>query len=167
MRQKAVIEKDAIATLPRSLLKRQGDQVAKAALGKCVLIGEETVIGIKPDARPAFHRFGQQVRAELARERRRDRLLEKQPDVSPIARAGPLQGRRQIQPTTCFQDGLRILLPLRFVQVGREEEAGFIPQQRVNAHDEVSAEVVVAGKMPANNLVRDGQKSADSDMRRT
>ena len=104
MRQSRVIEKDAIATLPRSLLKRQGDQVAEAALGKRVLIGEETVIRIKPDARSAFHRFGQQVCAELARKRGRDRLLEKQPDVSPMARARPLQSRRQIQPTTSFQE---------------------------------------------------------------
>ena len=91
------------------------------------MIGEETVIGIEPDARPAFHRFGQQVRAELARSVAGIASLEKQPDVSPVAGAGSLQGRRQIQPTTCFQYGLRILLPLRFVQVGREEEAGFIP----------------------------------------
>ena len=83
-----------------------------------------------------------------------------------IAGAGPLQSRRQIQPPTGFQYGLRILLPLRLVQVGRQEEAGFIPEQWVNAHDEVAPGVVVAGKMPANDLVRDGQESADSDMRR-
>ena len=88
----------------------------------------------------------------------RDRLLEKQPDVPAIARARSLQGRRQIQPTTGFQDRSRILLPLRLVQVGRQEEAGFIPEQRVNAHDEVAPGVVVAGKMPANDLVGDGQE---------
>ena len=97
-------------------------------MGQCVLIGEKTVIGIQPDPRPAFHRFGQQVCAKLACERRRDRLLEKQPYVSPITRARALEGRRQIQPAAGFQYGLCILLPLRFVQVGREEEAGFIPK---------------------------------------
>ena len=64
----------------------------------------------------------------------------------------------KIQPVTCFQYGLRILLPMRFIQVGRKEEAGFIPEQRVNAHDEVAPGVVVAGKMPANDLVGDGQE---------
>ena len=65
MRHGVVIEKDAIATLPRSLLKRQGDQVAETALRKRVLVGEETVVRIQPDARPAFHRFGQEVAPSL------------------------------------------------------------------------------------------------------
>ena len=65
--------------------------------------------------------------APSSRERRRDRLLEKQPDVSPVAGAGPLQGRRQVQPTTCFQYGLAHPPATALVEVGRQEEAGFIP----------------------------------------
>ena len=84
--------------------------------------------------------------------------LEKQPDVSAVARARSLQSRRQVQPATGFQNGLRILLPLRLVEVGRQEEAGFVPKQWVNAHDEVAPGVVVAGKVPANDLVRHRQE---------
>ena len=69
------------------------------------------------------------------------------------SRAAARFSRRQVS-----QYRLRILLPLRLVQIGGKEEAGFIPEQRVNAHDEVAPGVVVAGKMPANNLVRDGQE---------
>ena len=158
MRQSAVIEKDAIATLPRSLLKRQGDQVAETALRKRVLVGEETVVRIKPDARPAFHRFGQEVRAELARQRGRNRLLEEEPDVPAIARTRTLESRRQIQTTTGFEERSRVLLPLRLIQIGRQEEAGLIPEHRVNAHDEVAPGVVMAGKMPAYHLIRHGQE---------
>ena len=156
--QTALIEKHTIAKFPRSPLERQRDQVAKTTLGQCVLIGEETVIGIEPDPRSVFHRFGQQVRAKFPRERRRDRLLEKQPDVSPIARARPLEGRRQIQPMACFQYGLCVVLPMHFIEVGRKEETGLIPEQRVHAHDELPLEVVVSAKMPTNDVVRHGQK---------
>ena len=72
-----LVDENAVAAVPRSLLKRQRDQVAKAALGKRVLIGEETVVRIEADARPAFHRFGEKVRAEFPREGRRNCLVEK------------------------------------------------------------------------------------------
>ena len=93
-----------------------------------------------------------------ARKRGRDRLLEKKPDVPAIARTRPLESYRQIQTTTDFDYRSRILLPLRFIQIGSKEEARFIPEQRVNAHDEVAPEVVMAGKMPANDLIRYGQE---------
>ena len=156
-----VIEKDAIAKLSRSLLQRQRDQVAEAALRKRVLIGEETVIGIKPDARSAFHRFGQQVSAELRASVAGIACSKNSQMCPPLPERDRSRAAARFQPTTRFQHRLGILLPLRFVQVGREEKAGFIPQQRVNAHDEVPPGVIAAGKMPANDLVRDGQENAD------
>ena len=53
-----------------------------------------------------------------------------------------------------------ILLPMRLVEIGGQEEAGLVPQHRVDAHDEIAAVVILAGKMPANHVVGDGQKTA-------
>jgi hypothetical protein len=39
-------QKKAVTVLTGLLLERQGNQVAKAAFGECVLAGEKAVIGI-------------------------------------------------------------------------------------------------------------------------
>ena len=42
--------------------------------------------------------------------------------------SGTAPGRRQFQLAACFQYRLRVFLPVRLVQIGREEKARFIPQ---------------------------------------
>ena len=80
-RDEVVIEEDAVALLARSLLQRQGDQVPESSLRHRVLIRKETIVRIQADVRPALHRLGQDVRAQPARQRGRNGLLEEEPDV--------------------------------------------------------------------------------------
>ena len=54
----------------------------------------------------------------------------------------------------------RILLPMRLVEIGRQEEAGLVLKHRVDAHDEITAGIILAGKMPANHIVGDGKEAA-------
>ena len=130
-----------------SLLQRQGDQVAETALGQRVLIGKEAVVGIQADVRPAFHRFGQEVRTEPAGQARREWPRSKNSQTCPPlpdrdrSRAAGKFSRRHVSRTAAAssrQCGL--------VEVGRQEEAGFVPQHGINAHDEVAAVVVLARK---------------------
>ena len=60
----------------------QGDQVPEAALRHRVLVREEPVVGVQTDVGPVFHRFSEKVRAEPARQRCRNGLLEEEPRVS-------------------------------------------------------------------------------------
>ena len=96
MRMALFIEKDAVATIPRPFLQRQGDEVAEAAVRQRVLIGEEPVIRTQADIRATLHRLGQNVRAEIAGQPGRNGFLEKQPQVSAIAGARAFDGRRKI-----------------------------------------------------------------------
>ena len=155
-----LVEEDAVATFPRLFLQRQGDQIAETALGQRVLIGEEAVIRIQADIRPAFHRFGQDVRTEPACQRGRDGLLEEQPDVPAVAGARSLQSGRQVHAAARFQDGSCIFLPMRLVEIGGQEEAGLVLKHRIDAHDEIAAVVISAREMPANHFVGDGKEAA-------
>ena len=55
-----VVKKLSKAGLPRILLKRECDQVAKAALGHCVLTWEKPIIGIQSKLMATLHGSGQQ-----------------------------------------------------------------------------------------------------------
>ena len=46
------------------------------------------------------------------------------------------------------------------VKIGRQEEAGLIQEHRIDAHDEVAAVVILAGEVPANDIVGDREKTA-------
>ena len=122
-------------------------------------LGNETVVGVQADVRTAFHGFGQKVRPQLPRQGGRKGFFEEEPKVPAVARARSLQGSRQILLVAGFQKRDGIVLPCSFVKVGGQEETRFVPQHRVNAHDETAALAVSARKMPADYLVSDGKKT--------
>ena len=45
------------------------------------------------------------------------------------------------------------------VQIHGQEEAGFVPEHRIDTHDEGAAIIIPAGKMPANHLMSDWEKT--------
>ena len=51
------------------------------------------------------------------------------------------------------------MLPRRFVEIGRQEETGFIQQHWIDAHDEIAAMVVLTPQMPPNRIVSYGKKT--------
>ena len=160
IRQTPLIEEDAISEFPRLLLQRQGNQIAEAALGKRILIGEETIVGIQADIRTAFHGLGQDVRTESACQGRGNGLGEEQPNVPAVAAARSLQGGRQVHAAACLQDGSCIFLPMCLIEIGCQEEAGLVLKHGVHAHDEITAIIVSAREVPVNHFVGDGKKAA-------
>lgn len=71
-------------------LKRKRDQVAEAAPRQDVLAREETVIGIHDEGRGPRHGVRQEHQPEAAGGRRRDGLVEEEPNMCALARAGAL-----------------------------------------------------------------------------
>ena len=160
MRREVIVEKDAVAAFPRSLLQRQRDQITKTAIGQCVLIGEEPIIRIQPDVRPALHRFGQNVGPKFPSHPRRNGVFKEKPDMPAVARAGSFQIRGQILVSTCLKESLGIFLPVCFVEISSQEETGFVQQHWVDAHDKIPSIVVLTGEMPANHVVGHGEQTA-------
>ena len=69
------------------MLERQRNQVSKTALSQGILAGEQAIIGVHAKLMPPAHGFGDQVTSHDPRSRCRHELCEKEPGVSPIARA--------------------------------------------------------------------------------
>ena len=66
----------------------------------------------------------------------------------------------QVHAAACLQEGADVFLPMGLVEIGRQEEAGLVLEHGVDAHDEIAAGVVLAGEVPANHVVGDGQEAA-------
>ena len=127
------VEKDAVSPLPRLFLQRQRDQAAEAALRHRILARKKAVVRVEAELRPLLHRLGEHVRAEAAGERRRNRLLEEEPQMRAQPGARALDGGRKIQTPAAFQTGHGILAPAALVEIDGEEPAGLVRQQRIDA----------------------------------
>ena len=123
------------------------------------MIGEETVVRIQTDVGTAFHGFRQNVRPQLARQGSRNGFVEEEPNVPAFARPRTLQGCRQVHLAASFQKRGDIVLPCCFVKIGGQEETGFIQKHWINAHDEITAMVVLTPQMPPNRIVSYGKKT--------
>ncbi len=160
-RPELVVDEQAVAPLAGAPLQRQGDQVAEAAGRHGVLAREQPVVGGEPDLGPALHGRGEQRGAELARLARGDGPGEEDPDVPALARAGALEGGRDVPETTCFKVGERVARPVLAVEVGREEAAGLVRQQGIDAGHEVPGSAaprphaVLAAQVGLDDTVRD------------
>ena len=161
----ALIEKEAVAVLARFPLQRQGDQIAQSAFRERILAGEEAVIGVQADLRPALHGLRQQEGAHLARQRGRNWLGEEEPAVPAVARTRALQSDRRLVGLACLQKRVGILQPRRFVEVGGQEPTGFVGQHGIDAHGEVAARPILRihpQEMVSHHIVGDGQVLAES-----
>src|SRR5204862_3086898 len=117
------------------------DQIAEASLRQRVLVRKEPIVRVETDIRAAFHRLGQDVRSQLARERGWNRLFEEDPHVRAAAGARAFDRGRKIQATARLQEGGRVFAPSSLVEIGRKEEARLITKHRVSAGDERLARV--------------------------
>ncbi|AMY71265.1 hypothetical protein AKL17_4043 [Frigidibacter mobilis] len=79
-----LIEEDAVADPPGTVLERQRDQVSEASNGHRILVRKEAVIGSKSDLWPFLHGFCDQGRSKLASRPGRHRFGEEYPDVAPL-----------------------------------------------------------------------------------
>mgnify|MGYP003339919884 CR=1 FL=1 len=70
-----------------------------------------------------------------------------------------LQRGVELQSPTRLQERRRVVLPVGLVEVGGEEVARFVWEQRVHAGDERLVMLVFAREMPANHVIRYGQKA--------
>ena len=87
MRYSLVVKEDAVAVTSSVFLQRQRDQIAESSVGQRILIREESIVRVEPDVRPALHCLGEDVGADLPRERCSHGLVEQQPHVTATAGA--------------------------------------------------------------------------------
>ena len=158
IRQNTVVEKDTVAAFPRSFCSGRAIRLPNRLEAACPDWGRSghTNQARCPAGVPSFRSGGASRACAPARRewppRRTARCARRcRSAIAPARPADPAAAR--------FQDRSRILLPLRLVEIGRQEEAGFVLEHRVDAHDEVAAGVVLARKMPADHFVGDGQET--------
>lgn len=113
-------------------MQRQGDQVAEAAPGHCILAWKQPVIGREADLGAVVHRACQQQRAQPPRFRRGDGFRKEYPDMSAISGSRPLQRRRHIEVTAGFEKRFGVADPILLVEIDREEVTGVVKQQRID-----------------------------------
>ena len=150
----AVVHEDAPALVARRALQRQGDEVAKAASGKRVLAGKETVVGVEPQFVTLSCRLSQQGGTQTPRLGCRDRLSEEDPQVGAAARARDLHiGRRPSLFAGRQHDG-NVATPFGLVEVQHEEAAGLVWPQWVDA------DRLAAGEVITNDAIGERQQRA-------
>lgn len=145
MRSELAVEEQTIAALARPLLERQRDQIAETALRKRVLVWKEPIVGVESDLRAPLHRLGQDVSAEFARERRWNRLLEKEPNMPTAARTRAFERGVETQLAAGLEKRSGVIAPPGLVEINGEKEAGFVEEQRINPGDEWLTTLIVAG----------------------
>ena len=84
---KIFINKNGVALFALGPLQRQRNQVAEAALGHDVLIGEQAIVGLEPDFMAAGHCLREQRTAKLAGGDGRDFALKEEPPMPAVAAA--------------------------------------------------------------------------------
>jgi len=97
--------------------------------------------------------------AKLPGEAGRDRFLEEEPDVRALSGARALETGRDVLQSTGFEESLRVLPPVRFVEINREEEAGLVLEHRVDADDKFAAKLVMSGEVISNHIVGDREEA--------
>ena len=145
-------EEQTVAGPARAALQGQRDQVAEPAGRQRVLAREEPVVRSEADVGVALHGFRQEMGAETARDRCRHRVVEDDPDMCAVARAGAFQGRRNpLRPAGC-EKSRRVPPPGLPVEVGGEEPVGVVRA------DGIDADRVTTAQVPLDHFVRHGQE---------
>jgi hypothetical protein len=122
------------------------------------LTWKQTVVGIQPDVGPLLHRFGEQMRSESARQGGRNSIFEEEPDVASTPRSRSFERGGEAQATAALEECRSIPLPAGLVEVDCQQEAGLIEQERVDSCDEWLSTVIMAGQVPANDVVGNGKE---------
>ena len=148
-----LIHKQAVAVFLHLPLKRQGDQISKAAFRHGVLTGKQTVVGAEAQLMALRHSAGQQQAAQLACVCGGNRSFKEKPDMRAFTGAGALHGRRQSAASGGITKGVNIFLPTTVVKIGAQEPGRVVRQQRVDA-DHITAEFVPPDQVSADDLGR-------------
>src|SRR6185503_19158082 len=114
------------------------DQVAETAFRERVLIRKEPIIGIETELVSPLHGLRQHCAAELSRRAGRSRCFEEDPYVTTFARTGTFEIRCDPGSVTGVYEGECVLLPAFLVEISGQKPAGFISQQRIEAHRDLA-----------------------------
>ena len=82
-----LVDEHAVALLTGLLLQRKRNEIPKSTVRQRVLAREEAVVRLESDIGSSLHRFGQDIGAEPARQRRWNGVLKEEPDVPAAAGA--------------------------------------------------------------------------------
>ena len=79
--------------------------------------------------------------------------------MATVAGTGTFNSRWYVEFAACCYKGRRILLPTFFVKIDGQQKTGLVQEHGIKTHDEITTPVITSGEMPADDLVRDRQKS--------
>jgi hypothetical protein len=151
MRLELVIDEQAEALFSRLLLEWQRDQVAEAALGQRVLVGEQPVVRFEFQLPGSGAGMADDGGTEAARIAGRYGGREEDPGMGASTGARYFDGDWHTEFVTGNGKGLGIVTPVGLVKVGGEEMAGIVGEQWINADN------MLAGKVVVNHLIRERQ----------
>ena len=137
------IDEHAVPRFPGQFLQRQGNQVAKAALGHCVLIGKQAVVTCQRQLPGAVAGMADQRGSELPGLTGWNGLGKEYPGMRTVPRAGYLQRSRNGQLPAGLHEGAGILPPVSLVKINRQKKARVISEERVDANGLFSGEMIV------------------------
>ena len=76
-----------------------------------------------------------------------------------VTGTGTFYSRWYVEFAACCYKGRRILPPTFFVKIDGQQKTGLVQEHGIETHDEITTPVITSGEMPADDLVRDRQKS--------
>lgn len=122
-------------------LQRRGDEIAETALGQDVLAGEQPVVGPQVHRPAQHHRLVQQGGTDGPRHRCCNRGGEEDPHVGAASGLGDLQrGRHRTGPRR-LDVGEGVEHRRWTVEVGHQEMAGVVGQQRIQPDEHIADEM--------------------------
>ena len=142
MGNEAIVDEDGIAALAGLVLERQGDQVAEPSAGQHVLVGEEPVVGRHRELVTARHRLGDEVATHPACGCGGHGCGEEEPDVRTVPRSRTLDGRRKPKCSRGLDEGSDVVSPRLLVEVGRQEPACVVLEERIDPDHVTTLEMV-------------------------
>ena len=146
------VDKNAVAFFSRAPFERKGHETAEPSPGQGIQVGTQTIIDLHADLLPLFDRPGQEDATELPGHGGRDPPFEEDPHVCARARPKALHGHGDSHGTARVQEGGNGLLPVAPFKPDREEPAGPVRKERIEA------DRMPAGEMIPNRLVCHGRK---------
>ena len=126
VRLEALVDENAVSFSPCQTLKRQGDQIAEAALRKDVLIWEHPVISFELELSSFFHSGGQKSRTEPSRFGAWNGILEEEPLMRSLPAARTLDRAWNVPFFTNIPHSRYVLTPALIIKIKREEKAGIV-----------------------------------------
>jgi hypothetical protein len=142
VRHEVVVDEDGVALLPGTMLERERDEVTEPTPRQRVLVREEAIVRLHTELVAVGHGLGEQKARHLPGGTRGDRRCEEEPRVRAMPRSRALDRGRDAGAPAGLRERQHVVGPGSLVEVGSDEPACLIREQRVSGDDVPPLEVI-------------------------